>query len=146
LLRWAQAEAAGGWHEEAWLRFVAGRPVGPVTIDCLAWGCDKREAAGKAALLLVWANASWHLSRAVRAWIREPNRPVKQAGRGVRILACYLPIKSPWLNPIEPTGIHGQRRVVEPARLLPAREPIERVCAAFACPHEPHLTIPERAA
>lgn len=146
LLRWAQADAEAGWHEEAWLRFVDGRPVSAVTIEFLAWCCEKLAAAGKEALLLVWDNASWHLSRAVRRWIRDHNRQVKQSGRGVRILACYLPIKSPWLNPIEPKWIHGQRRVVEPARLLSAHELIERVCAAFDCPHEPHLAIPEQVA
>jgi hypothetical protein len=36
--------------------------------------------------------------------------------------------------------------VVEPDRLLTARELAERVCAAFECPYEAHLTIPERAA
>jgi hypothetical protein len=53
---------------------------------------------------------------------------------------CPLPIKSPWLNPIEPKWVHGKRKVVEPDRVLTARELAERVCAAFACPYEPHLT------
>jgi transposase len=64
----------------------------------------------------------------------------------VRIVNCYLPIKSPWLNPIEAKWAHGKRRVVEPARLLPANALIERVCGAFGCPHEPHLAIPAIAA
>ena len=101
---------------------------------------------GKEALLLVWDNAPWHVSRAVRAWIRAHNRQVKRTGRGVRIVACYLPIKSPWLNPIEPKWAHGKRRVVEPARLLSADELIDRVCAAFDCDHAPHLAIPAKVA
>jgi transposase len=117
-----------------------------VTTAYLAWCCAKLQEAGKEALLLVWDNASWHVSRAVRTWIRAHNRRVKWSGRGVRIIACYLPIKSPWLNPIEPKWVHGKRRVVEPARLLPAAELIERVCAAFGCAHEPHLTISDNAA
>jgi transposase len=144
LVRWAQPD--GGWHEEAWLRFVDGRPVSALTTQYLAWCCAKLEAAGKRALLLVWDNASWHVSQAVRGWIRQHNREVKRTGRGVRIVNCSLPIKAPWLNPIEPKWVHGKRRVAEPARLLPASELIERVCAAFGCAHEPHLAITDNAA
>jgi transposase len=143
LVRWAEAGDAGaepGWHEEAWLRFVDGRPVSAVTTRYLAWCCAKLEAAGKEALLLVWDNASWHISRAVRRWIRAHNREAKERG-GVRIIAGYLPSKSPWLNPIEPKWAHGKRRVVEPTALLTAHQLADRVCAAFGCPHEPHLTI-----
>jgi hypothetical protein len=59
-----------------------------------------------------------------------------------RIIACYLPSKSPWLNPIEPKGAHGKRRVVEPARLLTAAELRARVCAAFDCPAAELLGLP----
>jgi len=136
------AAAAGGWQEETWLRFVAGRPVSPRTIEFLAWCCTKLQAAGKEALLLVWDNASWPVSQAVRPWIREHNRQVKTSGRGVRIVNCYLPIKSPWLNPIEPKGVHGKRRVVEADGLLTAAELRVRVCAAFDCPLEDLLGLP----
>jgi hypothetical protein len=144
LVRWARP--AGGWHEEARLRFVDGRPVRAVTTQYLAWCCAKRRAVGKRALLRVWDNAGRHLSHEVRAWIRQHNRQVKTAGRGVRIVSCSLPTKSPWLNPIEPKWLHGKRRVSEPARLLPAEELIERVCAAFSCPHDEHLAIPQKVA
>ncbi len=144
LVRWAAAD--GSWREEAWLRFVDGRPISSVTTQYLAWCCAKLEAAGKRALLLVWDNAPWHVSKAVRGWIRAHNRRVKQAGQGVRIVSCYLPIKSPWLNPLEPKWVHGKRWVVEPARLLTADELRTRICAAFGCAHEAHLTIPEKVA
>src|SRR5439155_19510249 len=62
------ATPEGGWQEQAWLRFVDGRPVSAITTAYLAWCCAKLEAAGKEALLLVWDNAPWHVSRAVRAW------------------------------------------------------------------------------
>jgi transposase len=142
---WADGPAAPP-HEEAWLRFVDGRPVSAVTTRFLEWGCAKLAAAGKTALLLVWDNASWHLSKEVRAWITAHNRCVRETRTGVRIVPCPLPVKSPWLNPIEPKWVHGKRKVVEPDRLLSARELAERVCAAFACPYEPHLSTPERAA
>jgi hypothetical protein len=88
--------------EQLWLRFATGQPVSALTLQFLAWCCDRLTALGKRALLLVWDNASWHTSQLVRTWLRAHNRRVKQTGRGVRIIACRLPSKSPWLNPIEP--------------------------------------------
>ena len=95
----------------------------------------------KTALLMVWDNASWHISKEVRHWIKAHNREVRQTGQGVRIVACYLPIKSPWLNPIEPHWVHGKRHIVEPARLLTAQELAGRVCRDFGCQHEAHLAL-----
>ncbi len=99
------------------LRFVDGRPVSQVTEDFLAWVCDRLAAEGKRALLLIWDNASWHVSQRVRSWIKAHNRRAKAAG-GVRIIACYLPIKAPWLNAIEPKWVHGKRAIIEPDRKL----------------------------
>jgi transposase len=146
LVRWADAKAAGGRREEAWLRFVDGRPVSALTTDYLAWCCQRLAAGGTVALLVVWDNAAWHVSAAVREWIRAHNRAVKRGEAAVRIITCCLPVKSPWLNPIEPKWAHGKRRIAEPARLLPAAELIDRVCSAFACDHEPHLALPQHAA
>lgn len=114
------------------LRVVAGRPVSRVTEDFLAWACDRPAAEGKTAPLRARGNASWHISRRVRAWIKAHNRRAKATGGG-RIVACRLPIKSPWPNPIEPQGAHGKKAVVEPGRLLTAQEVKERVCAYYGC-------------
>ena len=114
------------------LRFVQGRPVSQVTEDFLAWVCGRLAAEGKEALLLVWDNASWHISRRVRSWIRAHNRRAKAEG-GVRILACRLPSKSPWLNPIEPKWRHGKRAILEPGRVLTAQEVRDRVCEHYGC-------------
>jgi DDE superfamily endonuclease len=131
---------------EVWLRFLDGRPVSAVTTIFRDWCCQEAAARGKRALLLVWDNASWHISQEVRAWVRTHNRRVKASGTGVRLVVCQLPIKSPWLNPIEPQWAHTKRRVVEPDRLLPAHELAERVCDALGCPYHPHIPIPEKAA
>lgn len=136
----------GDGKDALWLRFVDGRPVSAVTPQFLAWCCEELAAQGKEALLLVWDNASWHISQAVRRWIREQNRQVKRSGKGVRLVVCGLPIKSPWLSPIEAKWTHGKKRVVEAERLLTASELIERVCAAYGCRHEPHLSLPEKVA
>jgi len=135
-------DTQGQRREDLWLRFVEGRPVSAVTIDFLTWCVQQARACGKRAVLLIWDNASWHDSQIVRAWLRQHNRQVKQCGQGVRLIACYLPTKSPWLNPIEPKWLHGKKRVAEPARLLSAQELEDRVCAAFGCPREPHLIQP----
>ena len=143
-LRQAGDESAVG-GEDLWLRFVAGRPVSALTIQFLAWCCERLAGAGRTALVLVWDNAAWHGSGEVRRWLREHNHHVHQAG-GVRLIPCFLPTKSPWLNPIEAKWVHGKRRIVEPARLLTAAELEARVCAAFANPVSEHLAIPQEVA
>lgn len=120
------------------LRFVDGRPVSHVTTAFLAWRCQLLAAERKRVRVLLWDNASWHISREVRTWIRAPNQPVKRHG-GVRLLTWRLPIKSPWLNPIAPYWVHGQRAIVEPAYRLTAAAIITRVCADFGCEHVAHL-------
>jgi hypothetical protein len=120
------------------LRFVEGRPVSHVTVEFLAWVCQELARDGKKALLLVWDNASWHTSREVRTWIKAHNRQVKRAG-GVRIVACYLPSKSPWLNAIEPRWLHGKKAIAEPDRLLTAYEVELRVCEYYQCDRVEHL-------
>ena len=82
----------------------------------------------------------------MREWIGAHNGKVKEEGEGVRILACALPTKSPWLNPIEPKWAHGKRRVAEPDGPLGADELERRVCACFGCEQHHHLAIPETAA
>src|SRR5919199_1856896 len=138
-------DTAGQRHEDLWLRFVDGRPVSAVTIDFLLWCAARAEERGKQAVLLIWDNASWHDSQIVRSWVRRHNRAVKQAGHGVRLIVCYLPTKSPWLNPIEPKWLHGKRKVLAPDRLLARAELADRVCAVYACPHDPHLVTPPTA-
>jgi hypothetical protein len=114
------------------IRFVAGRPVSQVTEDFLAWACARLAAEGKRALLLVWDNASWHISQRMRAWIKAQNRRARAAG-GVRIVACGLPIKAPWLNAIEPKWVHGKRAITEPDRKLTGEEVVQRVCGYYGC-------------
>ena len=132
--------------DQRWLRFVAGRPVSAVTIDFLAWCSAQLVAQGFTALLLIWDNASWHRSHAVRHWIRQHNRQVKQGAVGVRVVVCQLPSKSPWLNPIEPKWVHGKRAVSEADRLLSADELEARVYAYYGCKGEAPLSMPKKVA
>jgi transposase len=132
--------------DQMWLRFVAGRPVSAVTIDFLAWCSAQLAAQGFTALVLIWDNASWHRSQAVRCWIRQHNQQVKGGAVGVRLVLCHLPSKSPWLNPIEPKWVHGKRAVSEADRRLRADELEARVYAYYGCHHEPHLVMPKKVA
>jgi DDE superfamily endonuclease len=124
----------GVWRTDraqALLRFVEGRPGSHVTTAFLAWLVQPMTAGQKRVWVLTWDNASWHISREVRPWIRQPNPQANPHG-GVRLLTCRLPVKSPWLNPLEPRWVHGKRAVVEPARLRTAPELISRVYAYVA--------------
>ena len=114
------------------LRFVDGRPVSVVTTQCLAWLTARLAAEGKMALLMGWDNASWHVSQAVRTWLKAHKRRGKRDG-GCRIVGCPLPSKSPWLNRIEPTWGHGKRAIAEPARKVCADERKHRICAYYEC-------------
>lgn len=120
---------------EVLLRFVNGRPVSHVTIAYLQWVCDRLALEGKRVLVLIWDNATWHISREVRNWIRQHNREVlagrREGKRGLQIIPCLLPTKSPWLNNIEPKWIHGKRAVAEPASKLTAQQLTERICDYF---------------
>jgi len=55
-----------------------------------------------------------------------------RVGQGVRLICCYLPVKSPWLNAIEPKRVHGKRRVIEADGLLTIDELTDRVLLALS--------------
>jgi transposase len=132
--------------EQMWLRFVSGRPVSAVTIEFLAWCSARLAAQGFMALLLIWDNASWHRSQAVRHWMHQHNPQVKRGAVGVRVVVCPLPSKSPWLNPIEPKWVHGKRAVSEADRLLRADELEARVYDYYDCERTAHLVMPKKVA
>lgn len=124
---------------EVWLRFVDGRPLSAVTIDYLGWLAEQAVARGRSRLVLIWDNASWHTSRVVQRWIGEHNRRVLRGGTGARIVPCRLPIRSPWLNPIEAKWTYGKRQIAEPGRVLEVEELEDRVCGLYQCPRLPRL-------
>ena len=76
--------------DETWIRFVDGRPVSSITTRFLSWSLEKLEEMGKKFLVLIWDNASWHVSKEVRRWLGKHNRRVKESGEGVRIVGCLL--------------------------------------------------------
>ena len=133
----AEAQAA----DELWLRFVDGRPVSAITTQFLTWCGEQATVRGLTTLVWIWDNAAWHRSQAVRAALRTRNQAAHRTG-GVKIIPCWLPTKSPWLNLIEPKWTLGKRRVAEPARLLTSEELETRVYAALGAIHADHLVLP----
>lgn len=123
---------------EMLLRFVKGRPVSHVTTAFLSWVSERLWQQGKRVLALIWDNASWHISREVKGWIRAHNQKARREG-GLRIIACELPVKSPWLNPIEPRWLHGKRAICEPDGELTLKEVMDRVCAHYDCERLPPI-------
>lgn len=126
-----KASACYGLFREAggrtMLRFVDGRPVGTATCDFPARACGGLAAGGREALLLAWDNAAWHVSEAVRAWVKAHDAEAKRTG-GVRVVVCRSPVKAPWLNPIEPKWVHGERATAQPGRKSTADELKQRIC------------------
>jgi hypothetical protein len=116
------------------LRFVEQRPVSDITCAFLHGIVEQIERQDKSVLALVWDNATWHVSQQVQRWIKVHNATVKQTGKGVRLILCRLPVKSPWLNAIKPNWVHGKRAIVEPGRTLTAQELKVRICQYFDCP------------
>ena len=117
-----------GHADDAAVR-AAGRPVSQVTEYFLAWACGRLAAEGKTVLLLVWDNG---VSGRARSWIKAHNRRVRAEG-DVRIVACYLPVKAPWLNAVDPKWVHSKRAIVDPERRLTGDEVVERVCGYYSC-------------
>jgi transposase len=144
----SSSAAAAGESEKAkgqmWLRFVEGQAVSGRTIAYLEWVSKSLAESGEKVLVMIWDNAKWHCSKLVRNWFKSHNQKARagqKAGQAaVRIIPCYLPVKSPWLNAIEPRWLHGKRAVVEPERKLSGKELIERVCNYFDCPILPFIS------
>jgi len=132
LVRWKNNKAQ--IKEKVWLRFVEGNPCSGLTIKYLQWTCSKARQSGKRVLVMFWDHAPWHISKGVMDWVHKHNREARQSGTGIRLLICFLPKKSPWLNSIEPMWIHAKRKIVEPNRKLSAKEVVSRVSAVFANP------------
>lgn len=88
------------------------------------------RAESKRVVVIIWDNASWHKSKDIRAWIQAYNRAAKADGQP-RLLTHLLPVKSPWLNPIEPRWVHAKRGVLESKENLAAAELRRRLCVHF---------------
>lgn len=58
-------------------------------------------------LVVFWDHGPWHTAAGLRQRVVEHNRKVKLEG-GVRVLLRYLPVRAPWLMPLE--SVFGQTK------------------------------------
>lgn len=126
-------------NKKIYLRFTKQRPKSLSTIGFLKWLSKKFEIEGKKVLVLFWDNATWHCSHMVRKWIKKFNQKAKKKG-SIRLIVHFLPVKSPWLNPIEPCWLHGKKAVFEPNYILSVKELRQRICAYYKFPLLPFLS------
>ena len=117
---WAAARTARRTRRPGCASSTAARSA-PSPPSFLDWCCAEARAP-PARRRCCWSGTTppGTSARRCAAGSAPTTARVKRSGAGVRIVACPLPIKSPWLNPIEPKWVHGKRRVVEPDRLLTA--------------------------
>jgi hypothetical protein len=57
--------------QQVFSRFVTGRPVSHVTRAFVEWTCGELAKQGEKVLVLIWDNASWHVSEEVRGEVSE---------------------------------------------------------------------------
>jgi hypothetical protein len=95
------------------LYFCDGQPNSEHTIAMLERLLAVARREKKRVLAVIWDRASWHKSKKLMGWKYQYNQKAKQDG-DVRLLTCLLPVKSPWLNPMEAHWIHAKRKIVEP--------------------------------
>lgn len=99
--------------EKVYLSFCVGQPSSEPMWAFIIHLLAVARAENKRVVVIIWDNASWHLSKRIRRWIRDYNRAAKAVDEP-RLLVHGLPSKSPWLNPIEPRWVHAKRAVCEP--------------------------------
>ena len=115
---------------ERFLYFSEGQPDTERTILMLERLLAVARRDKKRVLVIVWDRASWHKSQKLKQWLRQYNRAAKRNG-DVRLLTCLLPVKSPWLNPMEAYWVHAKRGIAEPDGELSVAELKHRLCAHF---------------
>lgn len=115
---------------ERFLYFSDGQPDTERVILMLQRFLNVARRKEKRVLIVIWDRASWHKSRKLKRWLREHNQAAKRKD-DVRLLTCLLPVKSPWLNPMEAHWIHAQRKIAEPNGELSVAELKRRLCAHF---------------
>lgn len=116
--------------QQVYFSFSTTRPVSEATWTFVQALLDIARQEGKRVLVIIWDNAGWHLSKRLRQWIRQHNQAAKQTG-DVRLLTHLLPLKSPWLNPIEPRWVHAKRAICEPNGELSVAETKRRLSTHF---------------
>jgi hypothetical protein len=116
--------------QQVYLYFSPQRPTSEQTWLFIGALLRIARREHKRVLVMIWDNAGWHISKRLRLLIRQYNRYAKH-NHDVRLLIHCLPVKSPWLNPIEPRWVHAKRATCEPNAQLSVQELKRRLCAYF---------------
>src|SRR5260370_9628380 len=101
---WQQGPATDPIRKQMSLRFVTGRPVSAITTQFLEWCCTCLQAIGKTSWLLIWDNASFHVCKLVRTWIREHNSWSSRRAKAYAFSPCFCPPKAPGSIPLGQNG------------------------------------------
>ena len=115
---------------ERFLYFSGGQPDTERVILMLQRFLDVARREKKRVLIIIWDRASWHKSHKLKQWLHKHNQVAKRKD-DVRLLTCLLPVKSPWLNPMEAHWIHAKRNIAEPDGELSVTELKRRLCSHF---------------
>ena len=116
--------------QQVYLYFSHGQPTSEQMWVFIIALLELARQEGKTVVVLIWDNASWHLSQRIRRWRRIYNHAARRVGEP-RLLVHGLPSKSPWLNSIEPCWVHAKRKVCEPDGQLTSAELRRRLAAHF---------------
>ena len=111
--------------------FADGQPNTECTISMIKALLSVAQSKSKRVLVILWDRATWHRSQRLKRWLRDHNSLAKLADDGVRLLTYLLPIKSPWLNPMEPIWLHAKRKVAQFDGSLSVAILKARLCAYF---------------
>jgi DDE superfamily endonuclease len=108
-------EVEGEWHE-TWNQEETWKHLQGVI--------KEYEQRGARYLIVFWDHGPWHVRRSVRRRVRAHNLEVKRQwregrGGGVRVLLFHLPIRSPWLMPLERVWKRAKKEG-DSSALLPA--------------------------
>ena len=90
------------------VRCADGQPNTKKTRAFLCWLLRETQRRGKKWLLVIWDHASWH--RSLKGWVKTYNRAAGRTGKP-RLMIRFLPVKSPWLNRIEPYWYHAKKEI-----------------------------------
>jgi len=123
--------------------FCGGAPdqCGPQLSSLL--GAAEAGEDRKRALLMIWDNASWHISKFVHHWIQQHNREVRQSAGACASCPATCRPRVHGSTGLSLIGCTADVMSLKPTRLLTAQELADRVCQNFGCTHESHLAVTE---
>jgi len=91
-------EVSGEWHP-TWNQEETWTFVQQVIADY--------QARGSCYLVVFWDHGPWHVAASIAEHIVAHNRTAQRTG-GIHVRLFFLPIRSPWLMPLE--GVFGQTK------------------------------------